>query len=49
MPGDAGFGERLLCVAQAINEAALREQEKVSRFNQALLLGEPAAIRLKTD
>ncbi len=36
-------------MAQAADEAALFEKKKVSRFNQALLLGEPAAIRHKAN
>jgi hypothetical protein len=35
--GDAGFTKRLLCVAEAINQAALFEKEEVSRLNKRLL------------
>jgi hypothetical protein len=36
-------------VEKAKDFAALFEKKKVSRFNQALLLGEPAAIRHKAN
>ena len=45
MSGDAGECQRILCVAQAINRAALSETEKVSGFNHGLLLGKSQAIR----
>jgi hypothetical protein len=38
MPGDGGFAERLLCVAQMFIEAAVFEKKEVSRFSAKLLL-----------
>jgi hypothetical protein len=42
--GDAGFGERLLCLGEVINQPAVCEKEEVSRFSKELLLGKSAAI-----
>jgi hypothetical protein len=44
LPGDAGFGERLLPVAEKLDQTTMLEKEKVSGVDQALLLGESAAI-----
>jgi hypothetical protein len=37
MPGDEGFHERLLCVAEKINETAVFEKKEVSLFSEELL------------
>ena len=45
MSGDAGFSERLLCVAPSLDETAISQEKEVSGFSQGLLLGESAPIR----
>jgi hypothetical protein len=37
MPGDAGIGKRVLCVAQKIIETAVYQKKKVGGFSEKLL------------
>ena len=46
---DAGFLERLLCVAPSLDETAILKEKEVNGFSQALLLGESAQIRDTTN
>jgi len=38
MPGDESQCERLLCVAEKVNETAVPEKKKAGRFGEELLL-----------
>jgi hypothetical protein len=49
LPGDAGFGKRLLPMAERLAQTTVIEKEEVSRFSKALLLGKPATVWNKTD
>lgn len=45
MPGDDGFDEWLLCLAQKIDQTAVFEKKTVGWFNEKLLFCEPKTLR----
>jgi hypothetical protein len=38
MPGDEGFRERLLCVAETIKQTTVLKKKKARRFSEELLV-----------